>query len=348
MDGDILCDGADWIFEDVESTFEQTITSKVNAKLPEAFNEALEGINVSGTIGAALEMDIDPFYTSVPEDSQGVTFVLSSNITAVDPLPDAPLITATLLPSSPGSPVLGPTVPSSGLSYDLGFCLSDGFLNRAMAALVQKGSFAESVTEVPTAGGPLPLTTFIVGLAADPDDGAYAADCPGCPVTLVLKPTVAPIARAPEGGEGGTVVLVVPNYQIDVVANDHGSPRTQLTGLVTFSLPLTLDFPPPIAVGYRGAELRITAGTPVVNDVRVASNPIGANEAAFAAAVEALLPENAASALGGLLREIALPPFEGLALTGRATGYNVGCTALYMNLSEAPSDSPPVIGQRVE
>jgi hypothetical protein len=218
--------------------------------------------------------------------------------------------------------VLGPTIPGGGTPYDLGFCLSDGFVNRAMAAFMLQGRFNQSLTEVPVGGTNVPITagvlSFLIG------DNTYNTVCPGCPVTLVLKPTAAAVARAPIPGEAGSVVLVIPNYQIDVIADDSGTPLPLISALVTFDLPVTLN-----AVG---AIITPVVGTVDVNNVEVSDNPFGANEAAFAAEVAELFPL-AAGALGALFGEIPLPTFQGLTVTGAGSGYNVSCTALYLNLS---------------
>lgn len=321
LSGGFFCDFIGAFFADVEAEFEAALTDAFTDELPPAINAALGGINISGPIGAALDVEIDALYTSIPEDAQGVTFILDSNITALHPVPDAPAITHTLIPSSTGNPILGPTIPSSGLSYDLGFCLTDGFLNRAMAAFMRQGMFNQSLSSVPIGGTNIPLTTGILQFITG--DPSYSANCPGCDVTLVLRPTAAAVARQPLGGEGGTVTLIVPNYRVDVVVDDGGTPRTQLTALVTFTLPITLN--------ASGAAINPTTGTLSVNNVKVTANPINANAAAFATAAQQLFPL-AAGALGGLFGEISLPEFQGLTVIGRGSDYNVSCTAIYMNL----------------
>lgn len=168
----------------------------------------------------------------------------------------------------------------------------------------------------------MPLTTTLLsGLLGDP---SYQAACPGCPVTLVLKPTAAPVSRAPLPGEPGGVVLVIPNYRIEVVASDGGTPLSLLTSTVVFELGLTLD--------VSGGVIAPMAGEPVVSNVRVTANPIGANPTAFATGVAQFFPL-AAQALGGLFGQVPLPSFQGLQLTGVASGYNVSCTAIYLNLT---------------
>ena len=63
----------------------------------------------------------------------------------------------------------------------------------------------------------------------------------------------------------------------------------------------------------------------------MSANPIGADEGAFAAEVAELFPL-AAQSLGALFGEIPLPEFQGLTGTGAGAGYNVSCTAIYLNL----------------
>jgi hypothetical protein len=266
---------------------------------------------------------IDASYSDIPEDSQGVTFIVDSNVTAVHPVPDAPPITSTLLPSSAGPPVLGPTIPSTATPYDLGFCLSDGFVNRAMAAFMQQGRFNQSLTSLPVGGNTVALTTLILSfLFTDP---TYSTACPNCPVTLVLKPTAAAVARGPLGGEVGSVVLTVPNYRLDLVADQSGTPVPLISANVTFDLPLTL--------GVSGSTITPTVGSLTLSDVNVVDNPFGANEASFTTQVSTLFPL-ATQALGSLFGELPLPAFEGLQISGVGAGYNVSCTALYLNLHQ--------------
>lgn len=323
-----LCDFIGELITNVEAEFESALSSAIESALPGAINDALANIDISGPIGSALDVVIDAVYTDIPEDSQGVTFVLDSNITALNPVPDAPNITATLRPTGVSAPAFGPTIPGTSTPYDLGFCLTDGFVNRAMAAFMLKGLFNQSITEVPNPGDPtqmIPLSTVI--LLAVTGDNAYNLACPNCPVTLVLRPTAAAVARAPQGSENGTVTLVIPNYQVDVVADD-GNPSTPpvdlLTALVTFELPVTL--------GVAGSTITPSTGSLVVTNVKVTSNPFGASEAAFATAAEQLFPL-AGESLGALFGQITLPSFQGLTVTGVGAGYNVSCSAIYMDLS---------------
>lgn len=319
LSGNIICDFVDLFLADLEADMEVELADQLEAQLPAAFDEALAGINVSGPIGQALDVEIDALYTDIPEDSNGVTFILDSNISALDPVPDAPNITETLVPSGAGTPVLGPFIPSTSTPYDLGFCLSDGFVNRAMAAFMLQGMFNQSLQEI--LPGVFLTTTVVGGLTLDP---AWNAACPGCDVTLVLKPTSAAVARAPQGGEDGTVVLVVPNYQLEMVADDGGNPLSLYTALVTFDLPLTLD----VASG----QIEPVIGTLALSNFKTIDNPIGANAPAFEAAAGDLFPL-AAAGLGGLFGVIPLPPFQGLELNGVGADYNSSCTAIYMSLS---------------
>jgi hypothetical protein len=183
---------------DVRTTVRNTLTTKVNEKLQDALDSALGGINVSGPIGTALDVQIDAVYAGIPEDNLGITFLIDSNVIALHPIPDAPPITATLVPTPIGPPVLGPTIPSTATPYDLAFCLSDGFVNRAMAAFMLQGRFNQSVSEVPDGGGgTLPLTTTLISaLLSDP---SYNTACTSCPVALALRPTAA--ARPPAAGD---------------------------------------------------------------------------------------------------------------------------------------------------
>jgi hypothetical protein len=316
-----LCGLFDFLV-DTRSAVRSTLTTKVNEKLQAALDSALGGINISGPIGTSLDVLIDAIYTSIPEDNQGITFLVDSNMIALHPIPDAPPITATLVPTPVGPPVLGPTIPFSSTPYDLALCLSDGFVNRAMAAFMLQGRFNQSLTELPVGGTTLPLTTPLLSVLLG--DNAYNTACPSCPVTLALKPTGAAVARGPLPTESATVVLTVPNYRVDVVAQQGTTPIPLLSANVTFDLPVTL--------GVSGGSIAPTVGTITVSDVRVTDNPIGANETAFATQAAALFPL-AAQQLGALFGEITLPSVSGLAVSGAGSGYNVSCAGIYLNLN---------------
>jgi hypothetical protein len=306
---------------DVRTDVRNILTAQVNQKLQAAVASALSGINVSGPIGTALDVLIDDVFTDIPEDNQGVTFLLDTNMIALHPIPDAPPITATLVPTPVGPPVLGPTIPGTSTPYDLALCLSDGFVNRAMAAFMLQGRFNLSLSDLPVAGTNVPLTTLL--LSALLGDPSYNNACPSCPVTLALRPTAAAVARPPQPSESATVILTVPNYRIDVVAEQGGTPIPLLSANVTFDLPVTLD--------VSGGAIAPTVGAIAVADVKVTDNPIGANETAFGNQVATLFPL-AAQQLGGLFGEITLPSVSGLNVAGAGAGYNVSCAGIYLNL----------------
>jgi len=140
----------------------------------------------------------------------------------------------------------------------------------------------------------------------------------------VLKPSAAAVARGPLGGETGTVILTVPNYHLDAIADQSGVPLALISANVTFSLPVTLN--------VSGAQIAPTVGAIDLTDVRVTDDPIGADPTKFANGVTTLFPL-AAQSLGSLFAAIPLPSFEGLSVTGVGSSYNVGCAAIYLNLN---------------
>jgi hypothetical protein len=311
------------LFVDVKSLLEDQFGAQIEAELPNGLNSALAGIDISGPIGAALNVLIDAKYNDIVEDADGVTFKVDSNVTALSIAPNAPPITQTLVPSSPGSPVIGPNIPNTSTPYDLAFCLSDGFINRFMSAFMLTGAFSQSISEIPGGLGTL-YTDTLSGLFNDP---AYANACPNCPTSLILNPTVAAVARAPHAGENADIVLIVPNYRLDAVADTGSGPLPLVSALMVFEIPIKL-----------GADFEFiapTVGTPVVSNFKVIANPIGADEDALAAGVAGLFPL-AASSLAGLFSTVPLPPFEGLQIWAIGSGYNVSCAALYLTFTQPP------------
>lgn len=322
LTGGVFCDFVNLFLGNLESDFNDELSSTFATEIPAALNSTLAGINISGPIGEQLDAEIDAVYTDIPEDSSGVSFILDSNILALSPVPDAPPITSTVVPTSAGPPILNQFVPGTSTPYDLGFCLSDGFVNRAMAAFMLQGQFNQSLSEIPLGGTTVALTTGILSLITG--DTAYGAACPGCSVTLVLKPTSAPVSRAPQPGEDGDVVLIIPNYRLDAFADQGGTPLPLLSANLTFSLP--------VALNVQASTIAPSVGTLDISNVKVLTNDIGADEGAFATVVEQLFPL-AADTLGGLFGQIPLPPFQGLAISGVDSAYNVSCVGIYMDLN---------------
>ena len=320
LTGGFFCDFAELFAGDIEAQFEEELATQLGNLLPSGINTALAGLNVSGPIGDALDVAIDAIYTDIIEDASGVTFELDANITALNPVPDAPNFTSTLAPVPAGLPVLEATEPDGGQPYDLGFCLTNGFLNRFFGAFMKAGMFNQSISEIPFGANQVTLATNLLSLLLG--DDSYNTACPNCPVTLDLRPTAAAVARAPEPLEDADIVMVVPNYQIDLVADNGGTPVILVSGTLVFELPITL--------GANGATIDPIIGTPSVSNVRVQFNPIGADEVALAGGVTDLFPL-AASSLGGLFSSVPLPPFEGLELSAVDSGYNVSCAALYLS-----------------
>src|SRR5262249_24912958 len=101
-------------------------------------------------------------------------------------------------------------------------------------------------------------------------------------------------------------------------------PLALISANVTFSLPVTLN--------VSGAQIAPTVGAIDLTDVRVTDDPIGADPTKFANGVITLFPL-AAPALRRPFTAIPPPRFDGPSVTGVGSSYNVGCAAIYLNLS---------------
>ena len=107
----------------------------------------------------------------------------------------------------------------------------------------------------------------------------------------------AAVARGPLGGETGTVILTVPNYHLDAIADQSGVPLALISANVTFNLPVTLN--------VSGAQIAPSVGAIDLTDVRVTDNPIGADPTKFATGVTTLFPLAAPGARRPLRRHPA-------------------------------------------
>ena len=176
-----------------------------DAPIAAAMQSDLAGVAIGGPIGQALGVDFESPFFAITEDGDGVTLGSDARITAVNRAAGAPDLTASYSVEAE-LPTFGPRTPLQNLSYDLGLCLSASALNQLLKAEVQSGLLAADITQVNVGGGMIPLTAAVLRLFV-PEFGALD---PELPLTIRVRPTLAPIVTGNPGPNGELAELGSP------------------------------------------------------------------------------------------------------------------------------------------
>ncbi len=305
-----------------------------DSPIADAIEVALAGISISGPIGESLGVMLETPLFDVIEDNDGITLDADSRFTVEVgagpgqclPPVGAPDLLASFAVNE-AFPPFGPTTPVGGTPYGLGLCISTDGFNQLLRAQTECGLLVSSISELDLGGGPVPLTTTVLGLLIPP----YLSFPPGTPVRIDIRPTLAPIVTGEFGPSAEIAELKIAQVIADVVLDD-GSEFVTLTGAFDARMGLELDFAP------AGDAIEFVLSEPLAGDISVAIlvNPIGANEAVLETSVlpplvSLLLPDLASS-----LSTFPLPSFLGLQLDGLEVSRNGDFMSLFADLTPAP------------
>ena len=298
-----------------------------DAPIAAAMQSALAGVAIGGPVGQALGVDVELPLFGITEDPMGVTFGSDARITALNKAPGAPLLTASYSVASP-FPTLGPTTPLQGVPYDLGLCVSTSAINQLLKAEVQSGLLAFDVTQVDVGGGMVPLTAAVLTLFV-PEFGTLD---PQLPLTLRVRPTLAPVVTGNPGPNGELAGLQIGQLLIDVVSGAADSATVYLRTAVDLRAGLGVTF------DASNNRLVFALGRPLAGDIAltVLDNPIGANEARVQAAVPRILAQYLPE-LGGALGGVPIPQLLGLQAQGVEISRIEQFICVYLDLRAAPN-----------
>ena len=277
-----------------------------DAPIAAAMQSALEDVAIGAPIGQALGVDFESPFFAITEDTAGVTFGSNARITALNRAAGAPNLTASYHVDAQ-FPTFGASTPVQALPYDLGLCISTSALNQLLKAEVQSGLLAADITQVNVGGGTIPLTAAVLRLFV-PEFGALD---PELPVTIRVRPTLAPIVTGNPGPNGELAELRISQVLVEVVSAAAGGETSYVRIAVDAHAGLDLTFDD----SSRG--LVFALAPPRATDVTLTllANPIGVNESRLRAAVPALLAR-LLPGLGGSLGSFPTPQLLGLQARG--------------------------------
>lgn len=266
----------------------------------------------------------------VAEDNAGVTLSANTRITSVigiepgqcDAPPDTPRnFRSYRVPAT--FPAFGAATPApSNLPYDIGITLSATSLNQLLKAIVECGLLQKNFTEVDVGFGLTPITPGLLSLFIP----AFQSLENDLPLSVRLRPTLAPFITANPGPAGELMELAVSHFLVEIIDSSKSSLLLQVALDVRAGLNLNLD--------TENKALQLSIGEVVDPSLEILDNAVGADSASLRVMLEQLLP--IFSDLAEELTLFTFPtifniPLEGLELS-RLDGYLV----LYTKLALAP------------
>lgn len=307
-----------------------------DSPIADGIEEALDGISITGPVGAGLGLMLDSPLFQVAEDNAGITFGSDSRFTVsvgggpgqcIPPL-GAPNLTRSYSKNDP-FPSFGANTPVGNDPYGLGICISAAGFNQLLRGQVECGLLISSLDEIDLdGGGPLPsvMLDSDVLSAIIPEFGQLP---PATPLEIRIRPTLAPIVTGNPGPNGELTELKVSHLVMEIV--EPGPDTVWLSGAIDVPLGMDLAFLPD------GSGLSIGVTAPAASSITVAilGNPLGVN----AVALETLLPglvQTFLPDLGDALSGFPLPQFFGLNLSGVEVSRNGQFLSLFANLTPAP------------
>jgi hypothetical protein len=292
-----------------------------DAPIAGAIQSTLASLDIAGPVGQGLGVQLDADFNAIAEDPDGLSYHVDARITQPNPTPGSPDLLASYHVIQP-FPALGATAPVSGQPYGLGLAISPSAFNQLLKAEVESGLLRLDLTEF--AG--LPLTAGLLS-AFVPEFAGLPADMP---MTLRVRPTLAPLVTGNAGPGGELAEMRVGQLIVTVIG--HDTTGTDIPFLeLAFDVRLGLDF------SFTNGALVPSFGqvNPADIAVVVTQNPLHVTTStlvAFLPQVLALqLPDLSAS-----LGTFPIPSFLGLQLSPVEISNTGGYLTLYVNLTPAP------------
>ena len=273
-------------------------TGPVDSPVADAVEAALAQINIAGDIGGALGLNLESTLTAADEDPAGIALRATAAFTAASVAPEAPDLTGSV--GFPGE-VLGtlPTTTPGGLPYDVAVGASATGFNQLLAGETERGLLNVDVTQLN--GQPLTLRSLFDLVGAG---GLITQDQP---VTISLRPEIAPIVTTEPGPGGATGELLFSGYKATI--RTTGATPAVLLALV-------LDFRTGVGLELVDGGLGFTFDQPAPEDLTAitTTNALGLPEELIASVFQQLSPQVFAS-VQDVLPSFPLPQFAGLDLS---------------------------------
>lgn len=305
-----------------------------DAPIAAALQTALAGISIAGPIGAGIGVTLETPLFQVNEDAAGITLgsntrmtilPASANPNAYNPAASY-VVPGVTFPS--GVSAYGANTPTTGtppgaLPYGVAIGISPTAFNQLLRTQIEGGLLLGSITQLDLfGGGPVPITSTILGLF----EPRFALLGPNVPLTLAIKPMLAPVITAAGGPSGEIAELRAGHLAIDVIGPAG-------VGLIVSFI---VDTRVGLGIGFDSGtgSLAFTLSPPLLPEisVQVVKDSLEVNETNIAlilpSLIQALFPS-----IAGSLAAFPLPSFLGLDLSLVKVTKQGGFLTLYTNLT---------------
>jgi hypothetical protein len=305
-----------------------------DSAIAEAIEDVLEGISITGPVGAGLGLMLQSPLFAVTEDPIGLTLGSDSRFQVsvgtgpgqcVPPV-GAPNLTASYSKSA-SFPSFGSNTPVSNLPYGLGISISSSGFNQLLRGQTECGLMRSSMTTIDLDGeggqAPLAIDSTLLSLIVP----EFSQLPPGTPLRIDIAPTLAPVVTGEAGPGGELTGLKIAQVMLEVVQPSNGA--VWLRGALDATMGMNLSF--------NGSGLGISLSEPQEGSIVIAviDNPLGASEAQVETVLPALIRPLIPS-LAGAISGFPLPEFFGLNLSGREVSRTGQFMGLYADLTPAP------------
>ncbi len=292
--------------DDVTQGFQAFLTDPDGAgpadgPIADAIETATSGLDLDGTIGTQIGVNLEAPHFALDEDPNGLTIGTDARITASMPVGSAPDLAASYHIDEV-FPVFGTTTPVSGLPYGLGLCIGTSAFNQLLKAEVESGLLAGAITELDLGAGPTTLTAGLLSVFVP----ELAAFDPAELIELVLEPGAAPFVTGAPGPAGELALMHVPHLVIKMKPVSTNVPLVE----VVVDAQVGLDF------AFVAGELAVTIGSVAPGSIHIdiIDNRINTNETVLASVLGFTL-DTALPSLADSFGSFPIPSLLGLTTT---------------------------------
>ena len=293
--------------------------------LADAIEAALAGVEIARPIGLALGVGLRSPIVAVSTDDDGVTITTDTIVEALpgdpagcDAPADAPDFAASYDPPS-ALPGLGARTPQGLLPYDVALAVGDAALDQGLKAFTECGLLHSDLEQLTLGANTFPIDAGLLSLLAP----AFGSLPPGLPLTIRVRPSLAPILAAGPGPAGELAALRIADLRIDVIDPSDGFVWLGMAVDATTGLDFAFD-------ASTGQLSLATAGGLAGVSIAVVADPIGADEPALVATLTTLLEDGLVS-LGDDLGSFRLPVLLGLELVPIEIDRQPGSATFYFD-----------------
>jgi hypothetical protein len=293
----------------------------IDAPVAEAIEVATAGLDLDGSIGSQIGVNLEAPHFAIDEDPDGLTLGTDARITATMLAPDAPDLAASFHIDEV-FPTFGTLTPVGGVPFDLALAIGSSAFNQLLKAEVESGLLGQVMTELDLGGGPTPITAGLLAFFIP----ELAGMDPATPLELHIQPQLAPFVTGEIGPSGELSKLYVPGLAIELIRPGF-APLVEL--VVDAQVGLDFDFV--------AGEIAVTIGgvVPGSLNVDIVANPILTNETVLGAVLEFALDQTLPS-LADSFGSFPLPDLLGLQLGFLEASRNGEFVSVFLDLSPTP------------